>query len=959
MLIDLQGQWEAAIDDGVPRPFAVPGTLDESGIGYPDVVREAKVKTADDDGSALVQGAGGTDTDGNAAAAWATRFTRRFTYEGPAVFSRSVDADGRIEPGDRVFLEIERARCLSLRVNGEAVAHTAVGGRDPGAGGTLSTPHVFEVTGLLGRTPGRADRIELIGDNSYPGLPYAGIIRSSAATDETQTNWNGLLGYVRLRTEPAAFVAAVRAYPKGDRLRVEVDVDAAEACAAARIRLTSPALKRQAEREVELEEGRRTVVFDRLPLRDDAARWDEGEGNLHELTVTLETAVRKTTTPNTAAPEPQSTPEPQSPPRPQSSKTIRFGIRDFGADAHGRLAINGRAFLLRGEANCAVFPETGHAPMDVPSWRRILETYRSYGVNVMRFHSWCPPDAAFEAADGMGMMMQPELSHWDYKEAFEGAESYAYYAAELEAVILALANHPSFVMLTLGNELACNETGHARMDALLARARALDTTRLYANGSNVHYGHIGCDAASDFYTAAKYHDGWLRATGSPMAGPLNGRYANAANDYAGTMAVLRASSVQPVFGFEVGQYEVLPDFGEIDAFHGVTDPANYRIIRDRVRAAGLDGERWRRRVEATGELALLCYREEVEAVMRTPSMSGLSLLGLQDFPGQGTALVGMLNAHLEPKPYDFARPERFRAFFRDRLPLALLPRYTYESGDVLAATVKVANYGRTPVGGPVRIELRGGGVRIADALPPVHCPAGALTDVGELRLPLAGVAADMPLRLDLTVSVGDAANTYPIWVYPRETADAGTGAAGAGSPYVHETRRFDAEARAVLAAGGTVYLSPPSTAEALPHSIQCQFSTDFWSVGTFPAQSGAMGQLIDAAHPLFRRFPTETHTNWQWWPMARRRAVVLPGDPEAFGSIVTELDSYAFLRPMTQLMECRCGGGRLLFSAFGLQDLAEYPEARALQAAIRAHLADRSFAPRAEVSPDAVAALVA
>lgn len=934
MLIDLQGQWEATIDDGMPRPFAVPGTLDESGIGYPDTVREAKVKTADDDGSALVQQTGNT---GNAAvpAAWATRFTRRRTVEGPAVFSRNVNVAGLIAPGDRVFLDVERARCLSLRVNGEPV--NPAGGRR--WAGTLSTPHIFEVTGLLGRIPGSADRIELIGDNSYPGMPYAGIIRSSAATDETQTNWNGLLGYVRLRTEPPAFVTSVRAYPHGNLLRVDVDVDVNALThgesAHGRIRLTSPALERPTERDVTLGPGMRTVTFDRLPLRDDAARWDEGEGNLHELTAELAVGLGQ----GEVAREPR------------SARTVRFGIRDFGTDVNGRLTLNGRAFLLRGEANCAVFPETGHAPMDRRAWTRILGTYRSYGVNVMRFHSWCPPEAAFEAADEMGMMMQPELSHWDYKEALESDESAAYYAAELEAVILALANHPSFVMLTLGNELACGETGHARMNELLGRARTLDGTRLYANGSNVHYGHRGCDAASDFYTAAKYHDGWLRATGSPMVGPLNERYANAANDYAGTMADLRKDCGQPVFGFEVGQYEVLPDFGEIDTFRGVTMPENYRLIRERVRAAGIGDERWRCSVAATGELALLCYREEVEAVMRTPAMSGLSLLGLQDFPGQGTALVGMLNAHLEPKPYDFARPERFRAFFRDRLPLALLPCYTYESGDVLTAAVKVANYGRTPIDGPVRVTLEGSGVRLTDMLPPVHCPSGALTDVGELRLPLAGVAADAPVRLDLMLSVGDASNTYPIWVYPRETAGAGVGD-------VYETRHFDAEARAVLRSGGTVYLAPPSTAEALPHSIQCQFSTDFWSVGTFPAQSGAMGQLIDAGHPLFRRFPTEFHTNWQWWPMARRRAVVLPGDPEAFGSIITELDSYAFLRPMTQLMECRCGGGRLMFSSLGLQDLEAYPEARALQSAIRAHLSSSAFVPRVEVLPDVIANLV-
>ena len=136
------------------------------------------------------------------------------------------------------------------------------------------------------------------------------------------------------------------------------------------------------------------------------------------------------------------------------------------------------------------------------------------------------------------------------------------------------------------------------------------------------------------------------------------------------------------------------------------------------------------------------------------------------------------------------------------------------------------------------------------------------------------------------------------------------------------------------------------TAEALPRSVQAQFSPDFWSVCTFPTQSGCMGQLIDEKHPLFERFPTSFHTDWQWWPMAGRRAVILP---ENIPAIVAEMDSYAFLRPMAQLFECRCGGGRLLFSSLGLHDLPDRPEARALQGAIYAYMASDRFRPPQEL----------
>ncbi len=116
-----------------------------------------------------------------------------------------------------------------------------------------------------------------------------------------------------------------------------------------------------------------------------------------------------------------------------------------------------------------------------------------------------------------------------------------------------------------------------------------------------------------------------------------------------------------------------------------------------------------------------------------------------------------------------------------------------------------------------------------------------------------------------------------------------------------------------------------------------------------------MGQLIDAAHPIFGGFPTQSHTNWQWWAMATQRAVILPRPMEC---IIAEMDSYAYLRPMAQLVEFRCGGGKVLLSSMGLQDLQQYPEARALLASVYAYLASEEFAPKQELEPEEAAALV-
>lgn len=898
MNYSLAGLWQADIGDGNTYTISLPGTLDENQVGPYDR-NENQLHSSGDAGNSWEE-SGGPDVI-------RTRFTRKHAFKGEARLTRHVAF--KLPEGKRLFLEAERSRALGLLVDGKKVPDLVPA--------SINTRHIFELTGIW---QGEHD-ITLLSDNSYPGLPHDGIVYSSAATDETQTNWNGVLGFLRLRVEEPVFISSVRVYPRGGRLDVRVTVESDREWSG-NVSVSSQALQGPLEKPVTLKPGRSEIEFSGLAIRESALRWDEYEGNLYKLTAELSGGGL-----------------------PAGGKTVSFGVRDFGPDESGRLALNGRTIFLRGEANCAEFPETGYCPMDVESWMNILETYKSYGVNCMRFHSHCPPEAAFTAADRLGILMEPELSHWNPTDAFSSQESWDYYRVELIETLRMLCNHPSFVMLTFGNELQADELGHKRMDELLDMAHKEDPTRLFANGSNTHYGQRGCDPKSDFYTSNRFYDLYLRGTDANMRGYINHKYPSARENFDEAMDALRETYQKPVFSFEVGQFEVFPDFKELQDFHGVSDPANYRWIRDRVKQRRLMPV-WERYVEASGELSRIGYREEIEAAMRTEKLSGISLLGLQDFPGQGTALVGMLNSHLRPKPYSFARPQRFREFFTDRLPLVLLPKYTYETSETLETPIRVANFGKEDVAGEVYCRLEGPGVLREAVLPYMLCPVGRLTDAGTLSLPLSGVAE--PVRLELTVSIADITNSYPVWVYPPVRPVRPEG--------VHETAVLDEKALAVLGSGGRVYLTPPSTPEALPHSIQAQFTTDFWSVGTFPSQEGGMGQLIDRDHPIFRGFPTESHTNWQWWPMASQRAMILP---RQMGCIITEMDSYAFLRPMAKLFECRCGGGRVLVSSMALQDLQQYPEARALLDCVYRYLDSPEFEPAEELSVEELSGLVA
>lgn len=957
MRILLNGKWHVVLEDGTTGQMDLPGTLDENGIGHRDVGANQWHPDA-----VLGNAAGEIDKD----APIATRFTRRHTYEGEARISRKITVPDY--GTDRLFVLAERARALRLLVDGEACAVFRQG--------TLSTPYIFELTGAA---PGEHE-FTFLSDNSYPGMPKAAICNSSAATDETQTNWNGILGECSMYTRPQNFIDSVRAYPRAVKKEeknkaggylldvcVELAPGAKEIYKDTKIVLQSEALaagelentqmlteiiscsgEGLTEAGTDKEENPKTmeIWFHDLPLRENVKLWDEDEGNLYEMAVTLDNGI-------SAEDKGGSTAECR----------IRFGIRSFGDNGSGRLALNGRAIFLRGEANCAEYPETGHPPMTILEWKEMLLKYRSYGINFVRFHSHCEPEAAFAAADELGMLLQPELSHWDPKDAFGTEESYRYYRAELVDLLKTYANHPSFVMLTLGNELQAQDEGRERMRELVRTAKRMDPTRLYANGSNAFYGEEGCDPESDFYTSQSCKDVVIRGTFSGMRGYLNENYPSADRTYDEAMAEIRKEYQKPVFSFEVGQFEVLPDFEELESFQGISDPVNLKLIRKRVEERGLLPV-WKKYVEATGELSRLAYREEIEAAMRTRELSGISLLGLQDFPGQGTALVGMMNSHLEPKPYDFARPGRFREFFQECRILVKLPHYTYEAGERLIAEVEAANFGKENIEGvfcwtlagkksvsengncePAEIKSKNTVIATGEDTEITICRPGSYTEVGSLDIPLDFVEKNTALTLK--VRIGDSISAYPIWVYRKTTPVC--------PENVYETRAFDMKTREILQNGGRVYLSPDADKESLPNSIKTQFTTDFWSVGTFADQEGGMGQLIDTEHPIFKEFPTDFHTDWQWWIMATKRAVILP---HPMKTIITEMDSYAFLRPMAQMIEFRCLKGKVLLSTMELHKSQQYPEVRALQASIYTYLSGENFEPAEEITEEELSMLV-
>ena len=371
-----------------------------------------------------------------------------------------------------------------------------------------------------------------------------------------------------------------------------------------------------------------------------------------------------------------------------TARTV-FGLREFKTKGT-QFTINGRTTFLRGKHDACVFPLTGHPPMDVDAWRQYFRTCKSYGINHVRFHTWCPPEAAFAAADDLGVYLQPELPNWS---AFRRqiANTIATCGRRPSGSCKRYGNHPSFVMLSLGNEMGGDA---AAMAKLVKHLHDIDPRHLYAQGSNNFFWNPILAPGDDYWTTVRtsVDHGLVKSVRGSFAtvdaplGHVQTGPADTMTDYRRAIAGVPI----PVIGHEVGQYKVFPDFREMAKYTGVLRARNLEIFRENLRAKGMldQAEQFQ---QASGALAVLCYREEIEAALRTPGFGGFQLLDLQDFPGQGTALVGILDAFMDSK--GLIEPKAWREFCSEVVPLVRMKKYAWTSGETFTAGVEVANYG--------------------------------------------------------------------------------------------------------------------------------------------------------------------------------------------------------------------------------------------------------------------------
>lgn len=811
-------------------------------------------------------------------------------------------------------------------------------GREVGGGDSLSAPH--EVS--LGRAlaPG-AHRLVIEVDNRL--VAELGE-NAHSVSDHTQGNWNGIVGRLELRAgaRGVAEFAELDVYPEAAARAVTVRGRleglatagvAREASAAsgpvadATVTLTVRRAKRGGEGgradEAPLATGAARTGGDgkfeaRFELGADAPLWDEFSPALLELTA--EGAGGR--------------------------RVEIFGLREI--DVTGReIRINGRRVFLRGALDCCVFPLTGHPPMEVASWREVLGKIRARGFNHVRFHSWCPPEAAFVAGDELGLYFQVECATWPNSVAVlafnspagigdgKAVDAWAY--AEGERILRAYGNHPCFLFMACGNEPG---GPHHReyLAGWLRHFRGRDGRRL-------HTGTAGWPELPENQFHVIPHPR-IHQWGDGLGCRINGRPPATTHDYR-EIVVERAA---PVVAHEIGQWCAYPPIHDTEKFAGHLRPRNFEIFAETLGAKGM-ADQVRDFVRASGKLQAACYKEEIESALRTPGLGGFQLLGLQDFPGQGTAPVGLLDLFWDEKGY--ASAEEIRRFCQATVPLARLPKRVFASGETLTAELELAHFGpealagarvgwrleRTDAGAVLSAgELAGAGFSI---------PTGGLHTLGRIEVALPDCPAPARLRLLVTVTAGGAEvfeNDWSIWVFPPmpdiEVEE---------SAAMIVTRSFQ-EALEGLAAGDRVVWAP--LPRDVTNGVALGFSPIFWNTSCTQRQAPhTLGVVCDPAHPALAGFPTEAHSDWQWWYLVTRAAaLVLDDAPTGFRPVVQVIDDWFTNRKLGLLAEARVGAGRLLICGIDLWGEGVTPEAelvaRQLRASLRAYVTSDTFAPQ-------------
>jgi beta-galactosidase len=814
-------------------------------------------------------------------------------YLGAAWYQRDIEIPTNWN-GKRVVLFLERPHWKST---------VWLDDKEIGSDISLCTPHEFDF-GLV--PPGR-HRLTIRVDNRMI-LPYRPDAHS--VSDSLDNAWNGIVGDMKLSATSPVWIEGLQVYPHVETKSVTIkgtikNISAKSGSGELKMFVTPlrfenpPKMMAQTNVAVSWTENGGTFQTE-VTLRSGAKLWDEFDPTIYRLAMWFDN---------------------------RDSVGTHFGLREFKAVGTD-FEINGRKTYLRGTHFGGDFPLTGYPPTDTASWKKIFQTCKDYGLNHMRFHSWCPPEAAFTAADELGFYLQVECGMWN--PFTPGGEMEKMLYAETERIIRAYGNHPSLMLIS-----ASNEAGGRWKQVLpdwVKHFRAEDPRHLYTpdtGWSLIDSPDQPINGGADYLAIGRVGPNRVRGERGWFGG-----------DYGDSIAGVNV----PVIAHELGQWVAYPDFDVIKKFTGFMHPGNYGIFRDSLAAHGLL-EQNKKFAWASGRFQLVCYKEEIEANLRTPGMAGFQLLDLHDYTGQGTALVGLLDPFWESKGY--ATPEEFRKFCGPVIPLARLTKRVFTTADKFEVPVEMANYGAAKVEDAWanwRIENTAGKIISRGEFAAKNIPIGRSFPLGNVTVDLSKLVA--PATYNLVVSTASLQvdsqifeNDWSFWLYPAQISDA-------VPTNVFVTSSWD-DAKKKLSAGGKV-LFQPRLADLDWSSPPLARVPVFWNALMGPTWSRMLGLWCDTNHPALAEFPTEANCDWQWTELIRNaRAVNLDKLPRGLTPIVSAIDDWNRNYKLGVIFETKFGNGKLLVCSI---DLDSRPGAQQLRRSLLDYMAGKKFAPQTEIS---------
>ena len=850
-----------------------------------------------------------------------TSLSREYVFEGKALYTKQVDIPEEWD-GTSVRLVMERTKPTTIWIDGKEV----------GANNDISTAQQYDLSSYL--FPG-THTVAILVDNGKQAVPEKVYGSSHAYSASTQTNWNGIIGDFYLESAPLCGIDEIQLYP-----------DVAKKVVTARVTLRNPdkgvgkgILSFYAEawntdkqhktpvQTIEVDWTKPEQEFE-LALGDKALLWSEFTPALYRLSVSLKTDQSVDT------------------------EQATFGLRDFKAKGC-QFTMNGKVTFLRGKHDACVFPLIAHTAMDVETWRHYFQVAKQYGINHYRFHSWCPPEACFEAADIEGIYLQPELPIWGNID-IDDTELCDYLLKEGRNLHRAYSNHASFVMFGLGNEMS----GEEGLAMLIQTFKKEDNRHIYSSGSNNYLGFKGKQANEDYFTTCrvgregdKQFNTHARASFSFAdaydGGYLNHTYPNSEMDFSSANVLCDV----PIISHETGQFQVYPNYEEIKKYTGVLKPRNFEIFKKRLEEAGMINLAYDFMM-ASGKWSALLYRADIEMNLRTPEWGGFQLLDLQDYPGQGSAYVGILDAFMESK--GLIAPEEWRHFCSEVVPLFCTEKFCWTNDEALTGEVEIANYSESDLNGKqLSWVLTDSKQQVLDkGVLPLQVKQGELAKVGTLKPAIASVRKAEKVTLALSIDGTPYRNDYSLWIYPAADKEV------APSEDICVTDDLDAHLKYLTEGGKVLWF--PSKDKHKDQTVGGLFQTDYWNYRMFrticenldrPVSPGTLGILTDPGHPALADFPTEFHTNWQWFPIIKQSyPMILDRLSDDYRPIVQVIDNVERNHKLGLLFEFKVGNGKLLVCMSDLKAVQDKPEARQFYRSILEYMESSAFAPSYSLS---------